>query len=56
MQKKTEIDELKERLHDIASSQPECDPFSYAGSQEWQEWTEGCREAEQALTDAGVVI
>ena len=44
---------LREELHSIANRQPSCDPFSYVGSQVWQEWTEGCRDAEKALTDAG---
>lgn len=51
-----EIVGLKSALHDIASRQPECDPFSYEGSQVWQEWSEGCREAEIALVNAGEEI
>ncbi len=48
-----EIVYLRKALHDIASRQPASDPFSREGSQVWQEWSEGCRDAEKALVDAG---
>jgi len=45
--------ELRKALHDMASRQPVCDPFSREGSQVWHEWSEGCRDAEKALMGAG---
>ncbi|MDP2754422.1 MAG: hypothetical protein Q8P40_08540 [Nitrospirota bacterium] len=51
-----EIVKLREALHNMAGNQPSCDPFSYAGAQVWQEWTEGCRSIEESLTDAGEVL
>jgi len=48
-----EIVSLRKALHNLAGNPPKCDPFSRQGSQVWQEWTEGCRSVEKALTDAG---
>lgn len=48
-----EIVSLRKALHDMASRQPASDPSSHVGSQIWQEWSEGCRDAEKALVDAG---
>jgi len=48
-----EIVKLRKDLHNIASNPPSCDPLNYAGAQTWQEWSQGCRDAEKALRDAG---
>ncbi len=46
-------EELRRALHNLANSQPKSDPFSYSGALEWREWSESCRCAEEALTNAG---
>lgn len=51
-----EVKELIEALHTLASSQPESDPLTLTGAQEWREWSKSCRTAEEALTNAGVEL
>jgi hypothetical protein len=51
-----ETEDLTKILHNIAGNQPDCDPFSYEGAQEWHEWTESCRTAENELRKAGEKI
>lgn len=53
MTTRRDIKEWKGILHNMASNPPSCDPFTFAGAQVWQEWSQGCRDAETALRDAG---
>ncbi len=47
------IEKLNKLLHEQAANAPVSDPFTPVGSREWAEWSEGCREIEGALREAG---
>jgi hypothetical protein len=37
------IEQLTKKLHLVANNPPHEDPFSRAGAQAWENWTEACR-------------
>lgn len=50
------IEQIRKQLHAAASQPPHEDPFSRAGAQAWQDWTELCRGYESELRSAGGVF
>jgi hypothetical protein len=56
IQRNKNIDNIRKKLHTVASSPPKADPFSRIGEQAWQDWTELCRGYENELREAGEVF
>ncbi|KPQ43609.1 MAG: hypothetical protein MPEBLZ_01792 [Candidatus Methanoperedens nitroreducens] len=52
----SERESLMKQFHDVAAHPPQTDPFSHAGAQAWQEWTESCRAYENLLFSMGVPL
>jgi hypothetical protein len=53
IQRNKNIEQIRKQLHAAASQSPREDPFSRAGSQAWQDWTEICRGYESQLKEVG---